>query len=68
MSMVAWTMFADADWLFVEMMLFHFCQSISDHQIAEDLSEERKEEGPHVGWPRFNFFAGTDGRLRRDRR
>ena len=42
--MVAWTMFADADWLFVEMMLFHFCQSISDHQIAEDLSEERKEE------------------------
>ena len=39
-----WPLAADADWLFVEMMLFHFCQSISDHQIAEDLSEERKEE------------------------
>ena len=37
-------MVADADWLSVKITLFHFCQSISDHQIAEDLSEERKEE------------------------
>ena len=36
----------DANWLFVEMMpsQFFLLQSISDHQIAEDLSEERKEE------------------------
>ena len=54
--MVAWTMFADADWLFVEMMLFHFCQSISDHQIAEDLSEERKEEERNY----FEVILATD--------
>ena len=27
-----------------KLCLFNYFQSISDHQIAEDLSEERKEE------------------------
>ena len=41
-SYIKWPLVADADWLLVK--IFNFWQSISDHQIAEDLSEERKEE------------------------